>query len=173
MVSNSLTTHNNRPAYIALSSSIYSINLILVYLGYMAMYYSAIKFKLYRRSIIILGFIFFSFCLFNLRYLQPLGQVQTYIHLFGSIIVLLSVFLYFEQLRNEITLIKLSHQPMVWISFGIFMYHLLTIPFLFSLNYLNINLPSLAVSFFYVYIVILIISVIFYLIAFLCPQPQK
>lgn len=152
---------------------IFSLSMIPQYLLMMSVYYYHTSSKKLRKGIIATAIIFVTFALINFIFWQKAEKINSNTHLLACLIMLLLNFIYFEELRKGDNLTKLSQQPLVWISAGIFAYHLLSIPFLFILNFLNENYMPLAQTFFYVYQVFIFIAYILYTIAFLCPTPQQ
>jgi hypothetical protein len=153
---------------------IYNLSIIPQYLLYMAVYYFIIRNVVIKKTILITSVLFSIFTIVNIIYWQTLYDVNSYTHLIADCIILLLSFVYFEQLKKEKEVVKLSLQPMVWISFGACVYHLLNIPYLFGMNYLvKNNFISFAYSFHYFYLIFQCIMYISYAKAFLCPTPQQ
>jgi hypothetical protein len=154
---------------------IYTLAITPIYLLYMAVYYYAITSPVIRKAILVTGILFAIFGILNFLLWQKLLIVNTVSHMVADLIILLLIFIYFEQLKKEQDKenIKLSSNPMVWISLGAFIYHLLSIPFIFSINYMAKNNLSFVQSFYKVYLIVQCIMYILYIKSFLCPHPQQ
>lgn len=152
---------------------ILSISMLPMYLLLSWVYYSSIKNRVYRKIIFSCTVVFSVFAIINMLWIQKLSSINSYTHLLADCIVFMYIFLYFEELRKGKETGKFSNIPIVWIAAGNFIYHLLNIPFLFLLDYLNNNNPGLAKSFIYMYLFFIFINYILYIKAFLCPTPQQ
>lgn len=150
---------------------LYNIALIPQYLLYLRIYYLVIKSPALKKAIVIIGFIFPAFAIINLLLFQPLNSINSYSLVASSAIVLFLSVCYFEQLRNESEIIKLSAHPMVWLSLGAFIFHAANLPYIISLDYLIHNNLSLAVALYYIYLGLNCILYTFYSVAFLCQYP--
>jgi hypothetical protein len=147
--------------------------LIPQYLIQMAVFYEVLKKRPLKKIITIIAISFTVFAILNFMFWQGIHNVNSYTHIAGSFIMLFLVFAYFEQVRYDKEIISLKAQPLVWISLGNFIYHLLNIPFVFSFNYLlNFHLP-IAQVFYNLYLFILILMYLSFIKAFLCPTPQQ
>jgi len=151
---------------------IYTASFIPQYVLLMFVYHQALNSKKMKRIILFVAIAFSLFTILNFCYWQTLFIINNNTHIAADCIMLLLVFAYFEQLRKAKEPVKLSVQPMVWISLGVLVFHLLNIPFLLSINYLIRNFPSLATSFLYVYLLFIFVSYVLYSKAFLCPTPE-
>jgi hypothetical protein len=155
------------------NSWIYTLALIPYYLIFFAIYYNAVNRNSFKKTILYSGIAFLLFALINMFFIQKLGKVNSYTHLMADLIVFMCIYFYFEELRLAKEVKKLYSNPMIWISAGSFFFHLLNIPFLFLLNYLNSYYMPIAKSFVYMYIFFIFINYTFYIKALLCPAPQK
>jgi hypothetical protein len=144
-----------------------------MYIILSAAYYSIIKNRLYKKLILFCATAFSLFAIINILWIQGISFVNSYSNLFADSIVLIYIFLYLEELRKEKEVQKVAAIPMVWIAAGNFIFHLLNLPFILFLNYLNNNYPGLALSFIYMYLSFIFINYILYIKAFLCPTPQQ
>ena len=143
------------------------------YLLYMAVYYEVLHNKRIKKRIIWVAIIFTFFVILNVSFWQGINAINSLSHLFADIIMLILVYVYFEQLRTQKKIVVLARQPMVWISIGVFIYHLLNVPFLYCLEFLFNSYPMLSNSVLQVYHILIFLSYTFFIKAFLCPQPQK
>lgn len=152
---------------------LYNSFLIPQYLLYMATYYKVIKSFTIRKAILVTGFFFALFAIFNFFYFQPIDTVNSYTIIFACLIVILLTAAYFEQLIKEKDIIRLTTHPMAWISLGAFIYHTACLPYMITLNYLIANNVSLAVTLFYIYLGLNCIMYSLYSIAYLCQHPLQ
>jgi hypothetical protein len=143
------------------------------YLLYMAVYYEVLKSTQQKKIIQILAIVFTLFVIINFTFGQGLYEINSLSHLFADCIMLFLVFLYFEQIRKQKEILMLSKQPMVWISAGVFIYHLLNIPFLYCLNFLFDSQHSIVVPILNSYKAIIFCSYLLFIKAFLCPTPKQ
>jgi hypothetical protein len=147
--------------------------LIPQYLIQMAVFYEVLKSRRIKKIIAATAVFFTVFAINNFMFWQGIDAVNNYTHILGSLVMLLLVFAYFEQVRDDYAMPSLKKQSMAWISLGNFIYHLLNIPYLFSINYLvKFNL-SAAIVFHNLYLFILILTYLSFIKAFLCPTPQQ
>jgi hypothetical protein len=151
---------------------IYSASFIPQYGLLMFVYHQILESRILKRLVVITVVVFSIFAIFNFCYWQKFLVINSYTHVFADGIMLLLVFAYFEQVRQEKSLVKLSTQPMVWISLGVLIFHLLSIPYLLSIEFLYLNYKSLATSFIYVYLLFIFASYVLYSKTFLCPTPR-
>jgi len=151
---------------------IYTISLVPQYVLFMLVYYHELHSKNIKKAIIGACCLFTLFTIFNFCFWQKPDMINSYTHILADCIMLLLVFAYFEQLRREKTQVRLKEQPMVWISLGVLAFHLLNIPFLLSINYLNINFKIVATTFLYVYLSFIFMCYVLYSKAFLCQTPR-
>jgi hypothetical protein len=151
---------------------IYTSSFIPQYILFFFVYHQALHSKLIKSLVVIVSLLFSLFVIINAWFIQKAFLINSNTHIAADCIMLLLIFSYFEQLRKEKEIVKLSDQPMVWISLGAFIFHLLNIPFLLMINYLNKSLPSVALAFFYVYLLFIFVSYVLYSKAFLCKTPQ-
>jgi hypothetical protein len=153
---------------------IITIGLMPQYLLLMLVYLFLINSPYIKRIIAFIIPSYIVFSIINFIFLQGLNNINDYTHILASSIMLFLVFTHFEQIRKDTILLKLSNQPIVWISLGIFVYHLINIPYIFSMNYLiSENFFGTALAFHGFYLFILIATYSLYIKAFLCPTPQQ
>jgi hypothetical protein len=157
------------------NSNIWLYNCFLVpqYLLYLYVYHQVIKSKLLKRTILIAGVVYSLFTLVNILFFQSINSINSFPIIAASIIILFLTSGYFEQLRKEKEIMRLTSQPMVWISLGAFIFHAANLPYIISLNYLIHNNIPLAIALFYIYLGLNCIMYTFYSIAFLCPHPLR
>jgi len=151
---------------------IYSASFIPQYGLLMFVYHQALDSTIMKRLVIWAVVLFSLFAIFNFCFWQKAFVINSYTHILADVIMLSLVFAYFEQVRKEKGLVKLSAQPMVWISLGVLIFHLLSIPYLLSIEFLYQNFRSLATSFIYVYLLFIFSSYVLYSKTFLCPTPR-
>lgn len=161
------------PFCVANNSWITTFGVLPAYLCAIWAYYEILKGRNLKKTILVFAIIFTLFAIYNFTFGQGICAVNSHTFIAFSLLILLLVFAYFEQLRKDAKIVILKKQPMVWISVGLFLWSLLTIPFMFTMNYLNVNNPSLATSFFILYLIVNIICYLFYIKAFLCPPPTQ
>ena len=150
---------------------IYNVFLLPQYLLYMALYYQVIRSAAIRKIIIALAVFYTVFALLNIFYIQHINNIDSLTLAVSSGIVIFLTIAYFEQLRKEEQLIRLTTHPMVWISLGAFIFHTANLPYLIGLNYLiHTNLP-LAIALFYIFLALNCIMYTLYSVALLCPRP--
>jgi hypothetical protein len=142
------------------------------YLLYMAVYHEVLKSRQQKRIIQVLAIVFTLFVILNFTFGQGLYVINSLSHLFADCIMLILIFFYFEQIRKQKEILILSKQPMVWISAGVFIYHLLNIPVLYCLNFLVDSDRSGVYSFLNFYKAIIFCSYLLFIKALLCPTPQ-
>jgi hypothetical protein len=152
---------------------IYTPLVILQYLLCAVFFYYALTSVRFKRVIAILTILFGCFSILNAAFIQGLSQINSYMHLFSDGLLIFCVFTYFEETRKTPELRDITKLPLTWISLGIFIFHLLNIPYLISINYLYINHTSVAIAFMYLYQTIIFISYILIIKAFLCPTPPQ
>lgn len=151
---------------------IYNIALIPQYLLYLRIYYLVIRSLILKKVIIIISFLFSALAILNLIFFQTINSINSYSLVASSAIVLFLSVSYFEQLRNESEIIRLTAHPMVWLSLGALIFHAANLPYIISLDYLIHNNLSLAVALYYIYLGLNCILYTFYSIGFLCQYPQ-
>lgn len=151
---------------------LYNSFLIPQYLLYIAFYYRELTSKLIKKILVAAGICFTIFVLLNMVFIQSVYSINSYSIIFASIIVVFLTASYFEQVRKANKIVKLSAQPMIWISLGAFIFHSCNLPYMISLNYLIKFDIALATSIFYIYLTLNCIMYSFYIIALLCPPPH-
>jgi len=153
---------------------IYNSFLIPQYLLYMAVYYQVIRSRAVKKIIIGLAVFFTLFALTNELFIQHIYAIDSYTLAISSSIVIFLSIAYFEQLRKEKEIIRLTTDPMVWISLGAFIFHAADLPYLLMLNYLIHTNISLAIALYYIFVALNCIMYSLYTVAFLCnPHPHK
>jgi len=152
---------------------IYTISFIPQYVLFMLVYHRALQSTRIKKVIVYTAVLFTLLVLINVLFIQKFYIINSNIHILADCIMLFLAFAYFEELRRDKVIYKLSDQPMVWISLGSLVFHLLNIPFLLSINYLNRHFPAAAISFFYVYLLFIFVSYVLYSRAFLCKTPPQ
>ncbi len=159
---------------------IYNLSFAPQYFLYTILFYYSISYPKFKKSVLVTGLLLCTFILSNQFFGQGLFEVNTISHVFADCTVLFFCFAYFEELKNEeirdeynAEIIQFLKKPMAWISFGIFIYHLLNIPYLFGMNYMIKNKISFAVTFHYIYMSFICLMYLCFIKAFLCPTPQQ
>ena len=152
---------------------LYNSFLIPQYLLYIAVYYQVISGAKMKRVILITGIVFTLLAIINLIFFQSIYAINSYTLIMASGIIIFLTVTYFEQLRKEKEIIRLTAHPMVWISLGAFLFHAANLPYMIGLSYLTRNNISLAIALFYVYMTLNCIMYTFYSFAFLCKHPHR
>lgn len=153
---------------------IYNIFLIPQYLGYCLVFYQAAISKKRKKLIIAAAVIFTIVTVANMLFFQPVTTVSSFAIIAASLLVIFLSTGYFEELRKQETITRLSTHPMAWISLGAFIFHAANLPYIISLNYLIGNNMSLAVALFYIYMGLNCVMYTLYSTAFLCTRlPRK
>ena len=115
---------------------------------------------------IILAFIDYAF-------IQMPNNANTISLITANIITVLVSLSFFRQLLQSPRITRLTSNPLVWISLGVFIYHSGSLPFFISLNYIIVD-PVRRTSFLHINQALNIIMYSLFLIAFLCkPYPRK
>ncbi len=161
----------------------YNISFAFQYLLYTLFYYHSLSHLKFRRAVLVTGILLCIFIILNQLFWQGLHQVNTYAHILADCCMIFFCFAFFEELKNsEIKNEKLKllsgnmsimKNPLVWISLGVFIYHLLNIPYLFGMNYMVKNKIPFAVNFHYIYMSFVCLMYICFIKSFLCPHPQQ
>lgn len=154
-------------------SNIWLYNAFLVpqYLLYLTAYYFLLNSKAIRRIIIILGVAYTILVILNWLLFQNIHTINSISLIAASAIIIFLTVSYFEQLRKDESSGALLAYPAVWISLGAFIFHTANIPYIFCLDYLSRNHPALAVSLFYVYLILICLMYLLYTTAFLWKRP--
>jgi hypothetical protein len=152
---------------------IYTPMIIIQYLLCATVYYRAIVSHKLKKIIRLLMILFALLSIMNLFLGQRLHSISTYTHLFSDAMILFCVFSYFEQIRKDVSTTNISTTPLLWISIGLLIFHLVNVPYLAVMNYLVEDYKAIAKAFFYFHHGVIAISYIFFTKAFLCPTPQK
>jgi hypothetical protein len=150
-----------------------SFLLIPQYLLYIAVYHQILRSQKLKTSIIIIAVFYTLIAIVNLIFGQGIAVINSYTHIAASLVMLFLAFAYFEQIRSNKALISLKREAIVWISLGNFIYHLVNIPFLLSVNYIINYHPQIMEPFYNFYLLMLIITYSLYIKSFLCPHPQQ
>jgi hypothetical protein len=152
---------------------IMTIGVIIQTLLYGLTYIAINESKPIKRYIYAIMVLFTGFALYNFIWAQGFFNINSHTHVAGSILVISCIFLYAENMRKQSDLNDILKIPFTWICLALFAFHLLNIPIMININYLNSNHGPLAQSFMYVYKIIILFSNLLILKAFLCPQPQQ
>lgn len=150
----------------------YNIAMIPEHLLYMAFYFQVIRSAVVKRWIIIAAIAYFVLAISNM-FFQSIHDMHFGPTLLGYTIIVLLTIAYFDQVRKDKEIIKLSTHPLVWISLGALIFHASDIPYMLSLNYLNQDTP-LAKALSSIHLILNSVMYTLYIIAFLChPPPSK
>lgn len=136
--------------------------------------YPIIRFSCFRKMIkwSLIPFVLFS--LFNYFFLQSPSSINSYTIILSNTILVSVSLIYFKQILEETTIIKLSSKSEFWICLGVFIYYTGTLPFFILFNKLIISSSSYLNSFLFINDTLNVVMYLFYLIGFLClPQNQK
>lgn len=157
------------------NSNIWLYNCFLVpqYLLYVYVYYQVAASVFRKKIILIAGAVFTILTISDILFLQPLDTISSFAVIAASLLVIFLTTGYFEQLRKQQEIIRLSSHPMTWISLGAFIFHAANLPYMISLNYLIHNNIPLAVALFYIYMGLNCIMYTLYSIAFLRTYPPR
>lgn len=159
--------------YNILSTKFYNISIIPKYFLYCIAYYYALNSTKARKIVLFLYIIFFSISISNFIFWKTANEFKMITHIFASLLVIILVFFYFEQVRKKSAGNMFLKDPMIWISIGIFFFHLLTIPYLLTLSFLIQNNIALALGFYYFFVGIASFMYILFFVAYLCPTPKQ
>jgi hypothetical protein len=152
----------------------YNFYLLPQYLFYLYFFYKVIRNKKIKKNILLFSGFFTLFALANYFLLQKAHQTNSYTMIAGYIAVIVLCIHFFNQTSSEKEAVELAKSPAIWISSGLLLFNLCSLPCFIFTNYLNIKNPALSLSLFYVVQVLNIITYSFYSIAFLCkPHFQK
>lgn len=106
----------------------------------------------------------------NLVFGQGPDLVNYFTILVANFIVFLFSMAYFVHLMRDKVVVRLSKEPMVWISIGAFVFHLGSLPCFILLNYISFENIVLALSLFRIIIILNTLMYLSYSIAFLCTR---
>lgn len=163
------SSHDYRPSNIWF----YNVALIPQYLLYIVFYYQVIRSATVKKWIIAAALFYFVFAVLNILFFQPIHDAHGNTILLAYAIVILLAVAYFEQVRKDKEVIKLTSHPLVWISLGALIFHAGDIPYMLGLNYLNLD-RSLAIALSFIHLILNSVIYTLYIIAFLChPPPHK
>jgi hypothetical protein len=154
-------------------SNIWLYNAFLApqYLLYLTAYFFLLKSTAIRRIIIMLGVAYTILVILNWLLFQDIHTVNSISLIAASAIIIFLTVSYFEQLRKDENTGALFAYPAAWISLGAFIFHAANIPYIFCLNFLSLKHPTLAVSLFYVYLILNCLMYSLYTTAFLWKRP--
>lgn len=150
---------------------IYTLSFIPQYLLLMMMYYTITQTAKIKKALFILIFIFIAFIIVNATVFQR-GVINTYSHTLANLLVVLMAMVYFEEIRKQKEIPVLRKQPMLWISLGLWIFHLLDIPYITNINtLLNLNSNTIPIVLSFLHDILIITMHTFFIIALLCPTP--
>jgi hypothetical protein len=150
---------------------IYNLYLVPQYLFYFLFFSAVLDNRFLKKVCYPVAIIYFAFGLANICFVQSMKQLDTYTIISGSILVLFCAVSYFIQEINRKEPVRVTADPLFWISLGSFIFHTVSLPYFISINYLSrTNLP-MAIALFNILLVLNILMYSFYLIAFLCNNP--
>lgn len=152
------------------NSWVYNIYLIPEYLLYMSVFYYELRSTLIRRIISYMGFIFGGLAIFNYMFIQKPYFFNNYTFVLADVIMVALSILYFNQVFRQKEMVKLSNEPMFWISAGVLIFHSGILPFFLSYNLIS---PSLLTKLIYILLIMNFIRYSFYTIAFLCKTRHR
>ncbi|MBN9382109.1 MAG: hypothetical protein J0H74_15175 [Chitinophagaceae bacterium] len=148
---------------------LYNIYLIPQYLLYMSVFYFELRSTLLKRIILYMGFIFGALGIINLSYFQGLHSFTSYTYVLAITIMIALSILYFYQIVEQKEMVRLSTEPMFWISTAILISHSGNLPLFLVFNHIA---PSLLEKLIYILLVMNFIMYSLYAIAFLCRIRQ-
>ncbi len=153
---------------------IYNAFLVIRHILYLSFFYfvldsPALK-KMIRWSIIP----FLVVGLLNYFFIEKPHTVNNYAFITSNILIVLLSLASFNQLLKNKRLIRLSADPLTWISLGTLIYHSASLPIFIYFNYLLNGYFSLMDTFLFINDSLNIIMYTLFLIAYLCtPQSQN
>ncbi len=153
---------------------VYNVYYVFNYAVYTFFFRSYLVNNLRRNLLLIITTIYFFSALVNLFYSDVLFESYSlYTTIFGTLLILLSVFLYFYEMIKSDKILKFYKNVAFYIAIGSIIFHVCTAPlFIFSKYFKTINNEFLNV-----YYIILPIAIIFmytcYILGFIICLPHK
>lgn len=139
-----------------------------------AFFYEVLNALKIKKVILSAGSILILLSLLNYLFIQGPYQYNTYSVVCTHISIIVLCLCYFHQLLQNTIPVKLHKEPLVWMTFGTFIYHASSLPFLFMLGFLNIEKSALSLLFLPINDTLNMLLCSCYLISFLCrPQPSQ
>lgn len=118
--------------------------------------------------------VFLLLCLYNYFFLQGPDRVDYYTIAICNITCTILSLCFFIQLWNAKDVFQPLWPSEMWVSVGVFIYHIGTLPLFMFFDYWILNHYSMLLSYLYVNDALNIFMYLFFLIAFLCkPLPPK
>ncbi len=149
---------------------IYNIYLVPQYLFYIYFFSKNLRSPRFRITGFCLAILYTFFTVYNLVWQQGLFVINYMTIILANFIVILFVVLYFIQLMKAKIVLRLSRQPLFWISTGAFIFHLGCLPCFILYNYVSSMDEILATSLFRIIVILNFIMYTLYSIAFLCTK---
>ncbi|RYU82182.1 hypothetical protein [Hymenobacter persicinus] len=91
-------------------------------LFFFRIYYLTLRVPLWRRFIVVAAPLFAAFALLDTFYLEGMHQVNAFTHVLQSALLIGLALLYFEQLLNELEVVRLEHDPLFLVSTAVVLY---------------------------------------------------
>lgn len=159
-------------------SNYWLINIYFIpqYVLYFLFFYHVFEEKSLKKIILYTGGIFIIFGLINLIFIQGTLHFNSYTFVFAYLVNVILSIRYFNSTLNKeqqgsVSLLK---SPLTWIMLGVFVDHSANIPFVLGLEFLSAKNFQLAYSFFKnIYLVINVLMLILFTIAYTCKPPQQ
>jgi hypothetical protein len=104
------------------SSSIWHLLTLVQTLLFFRIYYLTLTSHVIRRLLQVIAVLFTGFALFDSFYLEGLHQMNSYTHVVQSALLIGLALLYFEQLLNDLHIIRLEQDPLFLVSTAVVLY---------------------------------------------------
>jgi len=117
---------------------LYNAFTITSFLFYFYWYYTILKRKLFRRTIVIFTGIFIGVAAISLFY-QDWSQYHSYTFITGALFVLVLTLFHFYKLLNSDEVLIVKYKLSFWISTALLLFNMGMIPFMFLSEYTDLN----------------------------------
>ncbi len=153
---------------------IYNIFITIRFAILLVIFYRLVQAPRAKKVILCGGSLLVLIGIINYAVVQGPFQYNTYTVIFAHVPIIALCLYYFKQLLEAPGTIRLQQEPFVWMTLGIFIYHVASLPFLVMLGFLNIEQPGLSLLYLPINDTLNFLLCSFYLICFLCKpqQPQ-
>lgn len=149
---------------------LYNIYLFPQYMFYIYFFNETLKLKSIKSYVTIIAVLFGLLSLSNLLFVQRLFSIDYFTIIAANLIMIFFSILYFILLMKAETVVKLSVQPLLWISIGTFIFHLGSLPCFILYNSIFSENMAVASSLFRIIVSLNFIMYFFYAIAFICTK---
>lgn len=116
---------------------VYNFSLTIEYLVFFFIYYVNIHKPLFKKALLVITIIFFSFAVVDLVFIHGLFVYNSTKMLIGTVGIILAQFLYLYDAFENNEPVMLLRQPMFWIGLGIFFFYLGDFTFNLMFDYLR------------------------------------